>query len=133
MIHPLAAPPEIEFYLKESDSVWAVTLDAFYGKFRQVLAHTPAQRLLVCRIPDYLSPLKRLGFALTLGRKIAPVPDDPAVIRWRDFMAGHEPAVAEAPLDPDALAVILFSGGTTGRPKGIMLSSMTSTAWACRR
>jgi len=126
MIHPLSAPPEIEFYLRESNSTWAVGLDAFYGKFREVLARTPVRKLVLCRIPDYLSTLQRLGFALTTGRKIAKVPADPDVVAWSKLMAqpaAGEPA-PEAALDPNELAVILYSGGTTGRPKGIMLSSM---------
>ncbi|MGC4117802.1 MAG: AMP-binding protein [Myxococcales bacterium] len=124
MIHPLSAPPEIEFFLRESDSTWAFGLDAFYPKFREVLARTPTRRVVVCSISEYLGPLQRLGFALTTGRKIAPVPNDPEVLRWPDLMSRPAPAAPAAALDPDELAVILYSGGTTGRPKGIMLSSM---------
>lgn len=124
MIHPLSAPPEIEFYLRESESAWAIGLDAFYPKFREVLAHTSVRKLVLCRIPDYLDPLKRLGFALTTGRKIAKVPADPDVVSWSELMARGAPPAPEAALDPEALAVLLYSGGTTGKPKGIMLSSM---------
>jgi long-chain acyl-CoA synthetase len=40
MIHPLSAEKEIEFYLNESESVAAITLDQFYGKFESIRANT---------------------------------------------------------------------------------------------
>lgn len=123
MIHPLSAPAEIEFYLNDTQSKFAVTLDAFYKKFAEVRDRTPLKTLILARIPDYLGRLKRIGFWLKLGRKIAKVPADPNVIWWSDLMtnAGALPS-APARVDQDALAVVLYSGGTTGHPKGVMLS-----------
>lgn len=123
MVHPLSTPAEIAFYLNDSRSRFAVTLDAFYGKFAEVRANTPLKSLILARIPDYLSALKRIGFWLKLGRKIPKVPPDAPIIWWSDFMRpeGREPAAA-VKVSEDALAVVLYSGGTTGRPKGVMLS-----------
>ncbi len=64
MIHPLSAPSEIEFYLKESRSVWAVTLDAFYENFSRILDKTNVKTLLLTKISDYLSPVKSITFFL---------------------------------------------------------------------
>jgi len=130
MIHPLSAPKEIEFYLNLSNSIWAITLDAFYGKFKEIIASTGVTRILLARISDYLSPLKRIGFRLTAGRKIPRVPDDPMIIWWKELlnMPSHEAEPAD--LNPDELAVILYSGGTTGTPKGVMLSSMNFSCLA---
>jgi len=124
MIHPLSTAKEIEFYLNTAKSRYALTLDAFYGKFKEVKDKTPLETLILARIPDYLSPLKRIGFNLTVGRKIPKVPKDPMVKWWSDLMRSSYPQAPKAQVNTDDLAVILYSGGTTGVPKGIMLSNM---------
>ena len=124
MIHPLSTAKEIEFYLNTAKSRFALTLDAFYAKFKEVKERTPLKTLILARIPDYLSPLKRIGFNLTVGRKIPKVPPDPMVKWWSDLMRGSYPPAPKVQVNTDDLAVILYSGGTTGVPKGIMLSNM---------
>jgi len=124
MIHPLSTTKEIEFYLNVAKSRFVLTLDAFYSKFKELKGITPLETLILARIPDYLGTLKRIGFNLTKGRKIPKVPPDPMVKWWADLMSGSYPHVPQAQMDTDELAVILYSGGTTGVPKGIMLSNM---------
>jgi long-chain acyl-CoA synthetase len=124
MIHPLSTAKEIEFYLNVAKSRFALTLDAFYGKFKEVKKTTPLETLILARIPDYLNFFKRIGFNLTKGRRIPKVPPDPMVRWWADLMQGKYPPAPQAQMDTDDLAVILYSGGTTGVPKGIMLSNM---------
>jgi long-chain acyl-CoA synthetase len=124
MIHPLSPAKEIEFYLNKSKSRFALTLDAFYGKFKEVQSCTDLQTLILARIPDYLGLGMRIGFYLTKGRKIPSVPQDPLVRWWHDIMQGAYPEAQQAVMDTDEMAVILYSGGTTGSPKGIMLSNM---------
>ena len=124
MIHPLSTESEIEFYLNLSGSTMALTLDAFYGKFNAVMGNTPCKRLILARIGDFLNPLKRFGFWLTKGRKIPKVPPDSRVSFWQEVMNRQWPRQEKAAMDPDDTAVILYSGGTTGKPKGIMLSNL---------
>ena len=124
MIHPLSTAKEIEFYINVAKSRFALTLDAFYGKFKEVQNSTVLETLILARIPDYLGLIKRIGFNLTKGRLIPKVPDDPMVRWWADVMKGKYPPAPQAQMDTDDLAVILYSGGTTGVPKGIMLSNM---------
>ncbi len=86
MIHPLSPAKEIEFYLNTAKSRFALTIDAFYGKFKAVQDKTDLQTLILCRIPDYLPLIKKIGFNLTKGRKIPPVPEDNLVVWWSDLM-----------------------------------------------
>jgi long-chain acyl-CoA synthetase len=123
MIHPLSPAKEIAFYLDTAKSRLALTLDAFYGKFKEVGEATGLKKLILARIPDYLPLVKKIGFNLTKGRKIPPVPADLLVEWWSDLMKGSYPPAPKAEMGPDEMAVILYSGGTTGVPKGIMLSN----------
>ena len=131
MIHPLSAENEIEFYLNVSESKVAMTLDQFYGKFAKILANTGVETLIIATIRDALSPLMKLGYQFTQGRKIPKVPADaPHVLLWRSFIRKADPlsgspAVRRAADDP---AVILYSGGTTGTTKGIVLTNLNFNA-----
>ncbi len=129
MIHPLSAEKEIEFYLRESGSDTAITLDQFYGKFANVRKNQPIRNLILASIGDALSPVMKLGYSLTEARKFPKVPADAPVIRWKDFLqlagVGHSYEVKRKASDP---AVILYSGGTTGTTKGIVLTNRNFNA-----
>ncbi|MBQ9973761.1 MAG: AMP-binding protein, partial [Oscillospiraceae bacterium] len=86
MIHPLSAEKEIEFYLNESESVTAITLDQFYHKFERVRKNTKVVNLIIARIKDELSKPLKAGYMLTEGRKIEKIPEDAPVIMWKDFI-----------------------------------------------
>ena len=137
LIHPLSTAPEIEHYLNISKARIAITLDAFYATFAAVKPTLPLETLILTRIPDALSPLKRLGFWLTKGRHIPQVPPDRRVHWWAELTNTRHPVAARAPASTNDPAAILFSGGTTGTPKGILLShrnfiveGMGVAAWA---
>jgi long-chain acyl-CoA synthetase len=136
MIHPLSTAPEIAQYLDQTGARVALTLDAFYGPLAAASPKEPLQTIILARIPDYLPPLKRLGFRLTKGRRIPRVPADSRVRWWKTLMAAGAPAVPPAAGRTDDPAAILFSSATTGSPKGIVLShrnfiaeGMAAGAW----
>ncbi len=132
MIHPLSAEKEIEFYLNESESVTAVTLDQFYGKFENIRKNTKLNSIIIASVKDELSRPIKAGYMLTEGRKIQKIPADAPIIRWRDFMrmerfCFYNYKVKRTGEDP---AVILYSGGTTGTTKGIVLTNRNFNALA---
>jgi len=135
MVHPLSAEGEIEFYLNDSESVAALTLDQFYGKFASIRKNTPClKHLIIATVKDALKPIMKIGYALTQGRKIPKVPKDADAILWKDFIAGGKSFAGEArvPREANAPAVILYSGGTTGITKGILLSNLNFNALAAQ-
>jgi long-chain acyl-CoA synthetase len=123
LIHPLSTAPEITHFLDATGARMALALDAFYGPLAAATPKRPLERIVVARIADYLSPVKRLGFWATKGRKIPRLPADPRLRAWAPLLAkadGEAPRGHATTGDP---AAILFSGGTTGLPKGIVLTN----------
>ncbi len=131
MIHPLSATEEIVFYLNISKSKAILTLDRFYGKVHSAIERTAEKPLLlIATIQEELSPLLRLGFSLTQGRKTPKLPKDGSYLLWSDVL---KKASSKLPADDakfDECASILYSGGTTGTTKGICLSSYNFNALA---
>ena len=130
MIHPLSAEKEIEFYLNESESVTAITLDQFYHKFENIRANTKVVNIIIASIKDALAQPIKAGYMLTEGRKIKKIPEDAPIIRWNDFMKLSKACFYnyKAKRKSDDPAVILYSGGTTGTTKGIVLSNKNFNA-----
>jgi len=125
MIHPLSAEKEIEFYLNESQSVTAITLDQFYSKFENIRANTKVVNIIIASIKDELTKPIKAGYMLTEGRKIERIPKDAPVIRWKDFMRLSKCCFYNYKVkrSSNAPAVVLYSGGTTGQTKGIVLTN----------
>ncbi len=130
MIHPLSAEAEIQFYLKETKSRVAITLSQFYDKFEAIKGKTQLEKVIVAKIEEALTVIK--GFAYKFIGHEPKVVKDPWVISWNDFLAKAKECADDVTYDGKGKdsAVILFSGGTTGTSKGILLTNLNFNALA---
>ena len=130
MVHPLSAEKEIEFYLNESKSVTAITLDQFYHKFERIRQNTCVTNIIIASVKDELSQSIKAGYMLTEGRKIERIPFGAPIIRWKQFMKMSKHCFFNYKIErkSDDAAVILYSGGTTGTTKGIVLTNKNFNA-----
>lgn len=130
MVHPLSSEKEIEFYLNESNSVSVITLDQFYHKIEAIRNNTRIVNVIIASIRDELSQPLKTGYMLTEGRKIRKIPEDAPVIRWEKFLSLSNACFWRYKVDrkPEDPAVILYSGGTTGTTKGIVLTNLNFNA-----
>ena len=130
MVHPLSAENEIMFYLNEAKSRVAITLSRFYDKFESIKGKTQVQKIIVAKIGEVLPTVKSFAYKF-IGHE-PKVKKENGVISWQDFLKSAENISEEISYEGtgDENAVILFSGGTTGTSKGIMLTNLNFNALA---
>lgn len=130
MIHPLSSAYEIEDYLNQSKSKMLFVLDMIYPKVKNVIENTCVDNIVVGGIGNDLGFFKKMFFKITSKKSKVDYSD--SVISLNDFLNygydySDELIVDRKPEDP---AAILFSGGTTGVQKGILLSNLNFNAFA---
>lgn len=131
MIHPLSSENEIEFYLNESNSKYILTIDLVYDKLIKVVKNTNIEKIIVSSASDCMNNFKHAMYWFFSGRKMKIEKNDMAItykdlqklgFYYKDFKPCKRKSSDEA--------VILYSGGTTGSPKGIVLTNMNFNALA---
>lgn len=132
-INPLGTAREMAHALKDSGATVLIALDALLGKFMEGIAGVPLRHVLISRLGEFL-PLK-LRTALTVAHWLGKAPLPPAGT-GEDLsarLAAVEPA-AGVPRTPDDLALLQYTGGTTGLPKAAMLThrNLVANTEQCR-
>ena len=132
MIHPQSSQNEITYYLNLSESKMILVLDMFYEKVRSALKEVKQPvTVLVARMQTELYPHLALAYALKVGKNFLKYPDAEGDLLWADFLRRGKGAVLpESIFEEDHTAVILYSGGTSGVPKGICLTDLNFNACA---
>jgi len=121
--NPLYVEREIEHQLADSGAEISVTLDLFYPRIAAVRQRTRVREIIVTAINDFFPPHLRLLYPLKARREgqWVRVPRAGDIHRLTDLLSG----TTETPLpavDPASTAVLLYTGGTTGIPKGAVLT-----------
>ena len=128
LVDPRYSVEGIHDYIEEVDSHLLICLNVVYERCRQAAKRTHVERVIV------LSPADSLPFPLSVGYKMTN-PDKNKyksnVLHWKQFLEGGEgQSTAAEPYDPDHACVVVHTGGTTGSPKGVMLTDNSFNAIA---
>ena len=133
MVHPLSSKEQIKFYLKENKSRFLFLVDFDYEKVKDILEETIVYKTILVS-PKLSMPLGlSVGYTLTRSIKMKrPHLRDSDYMSWKEFMLSGLTYSKDykANVLKDDIAVILHSGGTTGIPKGIMISNYSFNALA---
>ena len=130
MVHPLSSEKELEYYIKVAESKYVLVIDAVFDKIYKLRDTAGLERIIVVRPSDGLGFLKKKLYNTLHVKKVRLPLNDNRVVLWEDFIANsyfyqgnyHEERGGDDP------AVIMYSGGTTGAPKAVMLSNLNINA-----
>ncbi|MCK9577870.1 AMP-binding protein [bacterium] len=132
LLNPLYTSEELEYFFKDSSPRIVFCLDSFYEKVSKAAKATPQiEKIITTNISDYFSPLTR--FFARLTRKVEVVKCENS-IDFNDFI-NVSPDYQEILINPlEDAAVIVYTGGTTGDPKGVVLThyNLVSDTWAIK-
>ncbi|GAB4529591.1 MAG: long-chain fatty acid--CoA ligase [Roseibium sp.] len=128
--NPLYVEREIAFQARDADVRIMVTMDLkiIYDKVEDVRREKILDKIIVCPMAFCLPTVKRTLFGLFKRKELADIPRDDAHIRFEDLQkSGNAPRPVQ--IDPhEAIAVLQYTGGTTGVPKGAMLTHRNLSA-----
>ncbi len=135
-VNPLYTPPELRGQLADSGAETLVVLSRLYPVAREALAGTAVKRVVVTNIKEHFPPLLRWLFTVARERKEGHRVDlrgDERAVRFTDLLRRAERPRPVA-VEPSDLAVLQYTGGTTGTPKGAMLShrALVANVLQCR-
>jgi long-chain acyl-CoA synthetase len=124
-VNPLYVPAEVDHLLNDCGAEIMVVMSSLYERVRSVRAKTPLRHLIVTNIKEYFPPLLKLLFTVGKEKKEGHRVDISAHADTHWFQAllrGAAGMPAPVDIDPDDVATLIYTGGTTGGPKGVQLT-----------
>ena len=123
-VNPLYTSRELEHQLKDSGSKTIVILENFANTLEQCITSTPIKNVVLCAMGDRLGLLKGalVNYVVRNVKKMVPIFNLPGAVRFNDALAKGTAATLMRPdLKPTDVAVLQYTGGTTGVSKGAVL------------
>jgi long-chain acyl-CoA synthetase len=124
-VNPLYTPRELRHQLVDSGASAIIVLDNFAHTVQDVIADTSLKQVITSGLGDMLGAPKGpiVNFVLKYVKKVVPDYALPGAVRFRDALRlGQRHAVPESVSDPEDIAFLQYTGGTTGVSKGAMLT-----------
>lgn len=125
-LHPLLSENEIKKALTDYSSVIVVAMDICYSKLKNIIKDTEVYKTIIMSARDSMPFPMKIGYEITRGYKVEKPFFDKNYIYWSEFFTdfkGYKEEKYDIRVKRDTPAVILQSGGSTGVPKGIVLSN----------
>jgi len=123
-VNPLYTPRELEHQLKDSGAKAIVIIENFASVLQQVIQNVPTRHVILAAMGDMLGFAKGLivNYVVRKVKKMVPAFELPGAVRFNDALAKGRGLTYKAPkLGPDDIAVLQYTGGTTGVSKGAVL------------
>jgi len=138
-VNPLYTPRQLEHQLKDSGAKGIVILENFASTLQQVAASVPAKKVIVASMGDLLGfPMSFIVNGIVRHvKKLVPAYELPAAVKFKDALSqGRQGSLRPPVVGPDDIAVLQYTGGTTGVSKGAVLlhrnlvaNTLQSEAW----
>ncbi len=134
--NPLYVERELEHQINDSGAETIIALDLFYEKIARIQHRVPLKRIILTGAEDYLPPILKLLYplkAMMEGSRVR-VPRHPSIYDFVALLKKTEAIQPIVPVKAEDTALLQYTGGTTGVPKGVMLShgNLVANAYQCR-
>ncbi len=131
MIHPLSAENEIKHFINISKSEYIIAIDISFNKINHIAKETPLKKCIVVSAKNSMPLYMKVGYQLIKSRKIK-LEKSNLILKWNNFinLSKNYKGKIRTNFNGKDVAAILYSGGTTGLPKGIELTNLNFNALA---